>query len=68
MKCFNILRALKLEQFGLSICKFKHDQEKAVIAIRGFTRYERWADELGIDLELSPTATHEPNGGAERAG
>ena len=55
-------------QYNLSICKMKHDQEKAVIAIRGNTAYERWCAEEGIELELSPSHTHEPNGGSERAG
>ena len=55
-------------QYGLSICKFKHDNEKAVIGIKGLTQYEIWAAKAGIDLELTPSNTHEPNGGAERAG
>jgi hypothetical protein len=55
-------------QYNLSICKMKHDQEKAVIAIRGNTAYELWCAEEGIELELSPSHTHEPNGGSERAG
>jgi hypothetical protein len=46
----------------------KHDQEKAVIAIRGNIAYELWCVEEGIELELSPSYTHEPNGGSERAG
>ena len=46
----------------------KYDQEKAVIAIRGNTVYEYWCAEEGIELELSPSYTHEPNGGSERAG
>jgi hypothetical protein len=55
-------------QYGLSICKLKHDNETAVIAINGWSHYQRWAQEQGIDLELAPTYTHEPNGTAERAG
>ncbi len=39
-----------------------------MIAIQGYTRYENWCTELGIDLELTPSYTHEPNGGIERAG
>jgi hypothetical protein len=38
-----------------------------VIAIRGNTAYELWYTEEGIELELSPSYTHEPNGGSERA-
>jgi hypothetical protein len=55
-------------QYGLAICKLKHDQEKGVIGINGWTKYELWAKEEGIDLELSPSFTHEPNGASERAG
>lgn len=46
----------------------KHDGEKGVIAIQGMTEYEQWARDKGIDLEISPPHTHEPNGGSERAG
>ena len=46
----------------------KYDQEKAVIAIRGNTVYEYWCAEEGIELELSPSHTHESNSGSERAG
>jgi hypothetical protein len=55
-------------QYGLSICYLKHDNERAVIAVNGDSQYELWAKEEGIELELSPTYTHEPNGLAERAG
>lgn len=55
-------------KFNLSICIFKHNQEKGVIAINGTTLYERWLQEEGIELELSPSYTHEPVGGSERAG
>ena len=46
----------------------KYNQEKAIIAIRGNTTYERWCTEEDIELELSPSHTHEPNSGSERAG
>jgi hypothetical protein len=55
-------------QYGLSVSYIKHDNEKAVIAINGTTTYEKWAHHEGIELELAPTYTHEPNGAAERAG
>ena len=55
-------------QYGLSICVLKHDNDTAVIARKGMTTYQLWAKEEGITLELSPTYTHESNGGAERAG
>ena len=57
-------------QYGLSICKIKHDSERAVLGINPATEtaYQAWVAEEGIDLEVSPSHTHEPNGGAERAG
>ena len=55
-------------QYGLSICKIKHDNDTSVIGINGKTEYELWIEEEGIELELSPSYTHESNGGAERAG
>ena len=54
-------------QYRLSICKFKHDNEKAVIEIKGLTQYKIWAAKAKIDLKLTPSNTHEPNKGAERA-
>jgi len=56
------------KQFNLTICKIRHDNDTSVIAIKGYTEYELWAKEAGIEIELVPTYTHEPNGGAERAG
>jgi hypothetical protein len=55
-------------QYRLVICKLKHDQEKGVIGINGWTKYELWAKEKRIDLELSSFFTHEPNRALERAG
>jgi len=57
-------------QYGLAVCKIKHDNEKAVISINllGSTTYQRWVEQEGIDLELTPSYTHEPNGGIEKAG
>jgi hypothetical protein len=46
----------------------KHDQEKAVIAIRGNIAYKHWYVKEGIELEFSLSYTHEPNGRSERAG
>jgi hypothetical protein len=55
-------------QYRLAICKIRQDNDTSVIAINGETEYQRWAKEEGIDLELTPTHTSEPNGGSERAG
>jgi hypothetical protein len=55
-------------QYGLSICKLKHDGDKSVIAIKGKSQYQLWAKDEGIDLEITPSYTHEPNGAPKRAG
>jgi hypothetical protein len=55
-------------QFGLTICKIRQDNDTSIIALNGVSNYEIWAQEEGIELELSSTHTHEPNGGSERAG
>jgi hypothetical protein len=55
-------------QFGLTICKIRQDNDTSMIALKGVSNYEIWAEEEGIELELAPTYTHEPNGGSERAG
>jgi hypothetical protein len=55
-------------QYRLSICVFKHDNDTLVIAIYGYTAYKIWTDAKGIEKELSPTNTHESNGGAKRVG
>jgi hypothetical protein len=55
-------------QYSLSICKIRQDNDTSVIGLRGYTGYEMWTKAEGIDVELSPTHTHESNGGAERAG
>lgn len=55
-------------QYGLQIAKIKHDNDTSVISTTGSTEYQVWTEEQGIEIELPPTYTHEPNGGAERAG
>ncbi|RYC53684.1 hypothetical protein CHU98_g12525, partial [Xylaria longipes] len=54
--------------YKLPICKFRSDRERAVISEKGFTDFQKWAEEEGIDLELPPAYTKEPVGGGERAG
>ena len=39
-----------------------------MIGLKGYTEYEHWIHEEGIDDELTLTYTYKPNGGAERAG
>ena len=55
---------------GLSICKFKTDNERSIINLpfQKDSEFQIWAKEQGIDIELPPSHTHEPTGGAERPG
>jgi len=68
---FNTIRNFEKwvkRQFGLSICKIRSDNDTSVFPIQGTSEYMIWAEEEGIELERSPTYTHEPNGGSEAAG
>jgi hypothetical protein len=38
-----------------------------VVPIQGRLAYENWAAEEGIEIELTLSYTHEPNGGSEQA-
>lgn len=55
-------------QYRLAIVAIRQDQDTGTIAINGESAFQRWCKELGIQNELTPTSTHEPNGGSERAG
>ncbi|KAL6360878.1 hypothetical protein LRP88_06586 [Fusarium phalaenopsidis] len=55
-------------QFGLYICVFKCDNERAVIHQSENTDFQRSSREEGIVIETPPTNTHESNGGIEIAG
>jgi hypothetical protein len=57
-------------QFGLLVCKIRQDNDRATISLphHRSSSFEVWAESEGIDLETPPVNTHEPNGGAERAG
>lgn len=55
-------------RYGLSICKIRQDRDTSVISAHGTTDYEAWCAREGIEIELTPSYTHEPNGGGERAG
>lgn len=54
--------------YGLSVCKIRQDNDTSVISAHGTTSYEAWCAHTGIEVESTPTNTHEPNGGSERAG
>ncbi|KAJ6437605.1 reverse transcriptase family protein [Purpureocillium lavendulum] len=55
---------------GASICKIRIDNERSVInlPLQTISEFQRWAKEEGIDIELPPSNTKEPTGGAERPG
>ena len=55
-------------RYGLSVCKIRQDNNTSVISAHGTTSYEAWCAQEGIEIESTPTNTHEPNGGSERAG
>ena len=57
-------------QYGLPICKIRIDNERSLISLEGQrdTAFQRWAKDEGIDIEVTPTYTKEPNGTAERSG
>lgn len=55
-------------QYKLKICKISQDNDTATLPWRGSSAYERWALDMGIDIERVPPYTHEPNGAAERGG
>ena len=55
---------------GLSICKIRMDNERSLVNLphQRDSDFQIWAQEQGIDLELPPSHTKEPTGGAERPG
>ncbi|KAG5742664.1 hypothetical protein H9Q70_014594, partial [Fusarium xylarioides] len=55
-------------QFGVVICVIRQDNKRAVIAVKGLTQFQHWANFQGIELELVPPDTHEANGAAEQSG
>ncbi|OHW95249.1 reverse transcriptase domain protein [Colletotrichum incanum] len=68
---FKVLRVFErwvARQRGLAVCKIRQDVDRSVIAINGYTDFQQWAQNEGIEVETTPPHTKEPNGGAERAG
>ncbi|KAJ6436334.1 reverse transcriptase family protein [Purpureocillium lavendulum] len=55
---------------GASICKIRIDNERTIINLpyQKHSEFQVWAAEAGIDIELPPSHTKEPTGGAERPG
>jgi hypothetical protein len=50
------------------MCVIKHNNDTSVIHWEGSMEYINWADDKGIELELSLTYTYKSNGLIERAG
>jgi transposase InsO family protein len=73
-KQVKILRVLQnfdawvTRQYGLYICVFRHDRERGVFSHFGKTEYEKFTEEKGITIKVTPPHTKEPNGGSERVG
>jgi hypothetical protein len=55
-------------KYGLDVCKIRHNNDTSVISAHSSTGYQVWCEECSIEIEPTPTNTHEPNGGSERAG
>jgi hypothetical protein len=55
-------------QYSLSVCVIKHDNDTSVIHWEESTEYINWADDEGIELELSLTYTYKSNRLIERVG
>ncbi|KAJ3454388.1 hypothetical protein MRS44_018282 [Fusarium solani] len=55
---------------GVSICKIRIDNERTIINLpsQRESEFQIWATEVGIEIELPPSHTKEPTGGAERPG
>lgn len=68
LRVFENFTAYIKTQYNLKICKIMQDNDPATMPWRGTSKFQQWAKDEGIDLESSPPYTHEPNGGAERAG
>lgn len=68
MRVFENFKSFLTTRYKLKICKIMQDNDVATLPWRGTSRFQAWATDAGIEIESSPPYTHEPNGGAERAG
>ena len=70
MQVLRRFEAWTARKYGLHVAIIRHDNDTSVVAFQfnAETEYQRWAADSGIEIELPPTYTHQPNGGAERAG
>jgi hypothetical protein len=65
---FTNFKAYIRRQYRLSVCKIMQNRETFMIAIRGKTKWQTWANEVGIDLELPPSHIYKPTGSIKRTG
>ena len=70
---FNIIVDFKAQakrQYRLHICKIRLDNKRSLINLPNQcpSDFQNWATVQGIDLEVPPLYTKEPNGRAERSG
>jgi hypothetical protein len=63
---FTNFEAYIRRQYRLSVCKIMQDRETSTIAIRGKTRWQTWANEVEIDLELPSSHIYKPTGSIKR--
>jgi hypothetical protein len=47
---------------------FRHNRERGVFLYFGKTEYEKFTEEKGITIKVTPLYTKEPNRGSERVG
>jgi hypothetical protein len=63
---FTNFEAYIRKQYQLSTCKIMQNQKTSTIAIRNNTKWQTWANEVKIDLELPSSHIHEPTGSIKR--
>ena len=71
IKIINIIQQFECQakrQYKLLICKFKHNNKRVVIRIKGKTIYKTQYIEKGIDIKLSPSYIKEPARAFKQAG
>jgi hypothetical protein len=57
---FTNFKAYIRKRYRLFICKIMQNREIFMIAIRDKTKWQTWANEVGIDFELPLSHIHKP--------
>jgi hypothetical protein len=65
---FTNFEAYIRRQYQLSVCKIMQNRETSTIAIRDETKWQTWANEVGVDLELPLSHIYKPTGSIKRTG